>query len=105
MHEVLIGNLGEETATTLMEHLPPVGWADVATKADLEHLRVAMKADLDRLRGDMDARFEAVNERFNALGDHFDAALAKSFSTQMRWVVGTMIAFFGIFGVLLSLWR
>lgn len=42
--------LGEERATTLMEHLPPVGWADVATKQDLEHLRVATTKDLEHLR-------------------------------------------------------
>jgi len=149
LHEALIHKLGEEEASTLMEYLPPVGWADVATKSDLESLRVATSADIENLRvvtsadienfrvatksdfeslraatsadigslraettaefraleAKMDSRFEAVDHRFNALEANVTAALAKAFSSQMRWVVATMIAFYAIFGVLLSLLR
>ena len=34
-------------AALLMEHLPPVGWADVGTKRDLDALAALTKRDLD----------------------------------------------------------
>lgn len=47
----------EEVAATLMELLPPVGWADVATKRDLDHLRSELRselrADMSELRADV----------------------------------------------------
>ena len=30
--------LGDDVADTMMEHLPPTGWADVARKDDIERL-------------------------------------------------------------------
>ena len=49
-----VENAGEQVAETLMAHLPPVGWADVATKRDLEHLegvlRMEMRAESSSLR-------------------------------------------------------
>jgi len=46
--------LGTEAATTLMEHLPPTGWADVATKRDLDHLAALTQSDLNSVRADID---------------------------------------------------
>ena len=51
---------GADEGITLMELLPPVGWADVATKQDLRALEDRMDARFDRV----DARFEGVDARF-----------------------------------------
>ena len=36
LHQQLDDAVGEQGANTMMELLPPVGWADVATKRDLD---------------------------------------------------------------------
>lgn len=46
MYVRLESALGQEAALILMEHLPPVGWADVATKRDLDHLHTQIQRDL-----------------------------------------------------------
>ncbi len=38
--------LGPETATTLMEHLPPGGYVELATKQDLEALKRELLAKI-----------------------------------------------------------
>ena len=47
--------LGRQEATTLMEHLPPVGWADVATRRDIDELRVATQRNIEGLHASLDA--------------------------------------------------
>lgn len=52
--------LGREGVSTLMELLPPVGWADVATKRDLDHLHAVLDAKIDTAVGRLDAKIERV---------------------------------------------
>lgn len=42
-----------------MEHLPPVGWGDVATKQDLDHLESRIDVRLDALEQRLLATFRA----------------------------------------------
>lgn len=50
--------LGPEEAAVVMELLPPVGWADVATKRDVEQIERQLDRRMDTLERRMDG-FEA----------------------------------------------
>ena len=80
--------LGADQADTLMELLPPVGWAEVATKRDLDGLeeRVNLRFEL------VDQRFEALDQRFEALDQRFEGLqdkLLAAFRGELLSTVGT----------------
>ena len=56
--------LGPDSAEALMELLPPVGWADVATKRDLDALENKLLAGF---RGELLAQSNAINARIDAM--------------------------------------
>ena len=69
-HEMYSGleeKLGPDVADALMAHLPPVGWADVATKQDLAVLTNVTKQDLAALATSTSQQFEHMSERFDEL--------------------------------------
>jgi hypothetical protein len=66
MYEGLIEALGRERATTLMEHLPPVGWADVATKRDLDQQTLVLRRDMEAEFGKVRAEIASVRAELGA---------------------------------------
>jgi hypothetical protein len=78
--------LGTEAAVTLLEQLPPVGWADVATKHDL--------AELERR---MDLRFDQTkHEIMSAFRAELNAALVSQTRTMLFTMAGTVVSLVGL---------
>jgi hypothetical protein len=96
--------LGPEAATTLIEHLPPVGWADVATKQDLAGLEQRIDLRFARVDDRFDAIEERFGERFNTMDYRIRASasdLRATFEHELRSQTTAMV--FGLVSVVLTM--
>ena len=98
--EALKRVLGDSEGITLMELLPQVGWADVATRHDLlaleqrvdfrlEALGSRFDRKLDGLESRMELRFAAVDAQFGEMRAGF-AAVDHKFDLQRAELIGEM---------------
>jgi tetrahydromethanopterin S-methyltransferase subunit G len=80
-------HVGEAVANTLMEHLPPGGWYDVARTGDFDRIEIR----LDKL----DNRIDKLEARFDKLEARID--------TNTRWMIGISLTYgIGILGALVT---
>ena len=109
-------HVGEAVANTLMEHLPPGGWYDVARTGDFDRIEIRLdKLDnrIDRLEARLDDRIDKLEARFDKLEariDNLEARLddqidklAQKIDTNTRWMIGISITYgIGILGALVT---
>jgi len=72
---------GDDAGITLMELLPPVGWADVATKQDI--------ARVEEQIARLEARFDEFEERLEL---RFDARFERGFRQVLVTMTSLMVA-------------
>lgn len=79
--------LGEEEADTLMSSLPPMDWSQIATKSDLDALRIATKSDFEKV----DLKIEKVDLKMEKLEHKLTAAIESGLRKQTQWVFGAVL--------------
>jgi len=109
-------HVGEAVANTLMEHLPPGGWYDVARTGDFDRIEIRLdKLDnrIDKLEARLDDRIAKLEARFDKLEvriDNLEARLddridklAQKIDTNTRWMIGISLTYgIGILGALVT---
>jgi len=91
-------HVGEAVANTLMEHLPPGGWYDVARTGDIDRIETR----IDKLEARLDDRIDKLEIRFDKLEARFDKLEAR-IDTNTRWMIGISLTYgIGILGALVT---
>ena len=99
MHIGLRESLGPRVADSLMEHLPPNGWGEVARQSEM-----ILRFDMVQIQFEMiERRFEEIDRRFDGIDKRLDMI-----ESRMRLMIGTGLtiglALFGLqVQILLSL--
>jgi hypothetical protein len=91
LQEALVHSIGADQTDTLMGYLPPTGWADVATKDDLNKLAVELRAEFRVGLADLRGEMNALRNEIHQLAMELRVELHQSLRSQLYWMVGLVV--------------
>ena len=98
-------HVGEAVANTLMEHLPPGGWYDVARTGDIDRIEIRLnrlEQRFDKLEVRIDRLEARLDDRIDKLEARIDG-LTQKIETNTKWMIGISLTYgIGIIGVLVT---
>lgn len=92
LRERLVQLMGRTHTTTLMAHLPPTGWGDVATKADLDHLEARLDHRFESLEQRIDALEERIQLKMEAQGHRLERTIAEKNRQTMVAAIAMVVS-------------
>lgn len=93
MHLGLRDKLGDDVANTLMEHLPPSGWSDVARTHDIDRLDDRISSLEVRLDDRIDSVEERMKTEFASVHRDLESVRREvmGIRTTLRTTIGIMV--------------
>lgn len=103
LHAAVEQMCGPRPAEILMEHLPPAGWSDLATRNDVESASLLLRTDMEigfekvraefsAVRAEMRTEFSNIRAEMAAMRAELVAYIEKGFRSQTWKLVGALIA-------------